>query len=111
LPVVPHARIHSFISMKKIDAPNLSDDVPSILPELDAVGDQLPVEPVSIVTEKNVVDFFQYMLRRIRQYSESLFPGILRATIIEFIAFQQNNPRQSATKLTTLSIACGEGTS
>ncbi len=52
--LVPHARINSFCSLKKIDAPNLPDDVPSILPEMDAVVDQLPV---SIVTEKNVADF------------------------------------------------------
>jgi hypothetical protein len=46
--------------LKKIDAPNLPDDVPSILQELDGVVDHLPVEPVSIVTEKNVADFIQY---------------------------------------------------
>ena len=39
--LVPHARITSFFSLKKIDAPNLPDDVPSILPELDAVVDHL----------------------------------------------------------------------
>jgi hypothetical protein len=71
--LVPHARINSFFSLKKIDAPNLPDDVPSILPELDAVVDQLPVEPVSIVTEKNTIDFIQYMLRRNRQYIEDSF--------------------------------------
>jgi hypothetical protein len=58
--LVPHARTTSFFSLKKIDGPNLPDDVPSILPELDAVVDQLLVEPVSIVTEKNVADFIQY---------------------------------------------------
>ncbi len=56
--LVPHARINSFSSLKKIDAPNLPDDVPSILPELDAVVDQLPVEPVSIASEKNVKILF-----------------------------------------------------
>jgi hypothetical protein len=38
-PLVPHARINSFFNLKKIDAPNLPDDVPSILSELDAVVD------------------------------------------------------------------------
>jgi hypothetical protein len=109
--LVPHSRINYFFSLKKIDAANLPDVVPSFLPELDAVVDQLPVEPVCFVTEKNVADFIQYMMRRNRQYSDRFFPGMLRAAIIQFMAFQQNNLRQAATKLTTLSIACGEGTS
>ena len=56
--LVPHARINYFFSLKKIDAPNLPDDVPSFLSELDAVVDQLPVEPISIVSEKNVKILF-----------------------------------------------------
>ncbi len=55
--LVPHARITSFFSLKKIDAPNLPDDVPSILPELDALVDHHPVELVSIVTEKECCGF------------------------------------------------------
>ena len=78
--LVPHARINYFFSLKKIDAPNLPDDVPSILPELDAVVDQLPVEPVSIVTEKNVIDFIQYMLRRNRRYIEDSFQACCGGT-------------------------------
>ncbi len=58
MPLVPHARINSFFSLKKIDASNLPDDVPPLLPELDAVVDQLSVEPVIIVPEKNVPYFF-----------------------------------------------------
>ncbi len=73
--------------------------------------EQIPVEPVSIVTEKSFADFIQYMLRRIRQTSESFFFGILRAAIIQFMTLQMNNIRHSGTKLTTLSIPCGDDTS
>jgi hypothetical protein len=72
---------------------------------------EVSVEPVSIVTEKNVADFIQYMLRHNRQYSEKFFSGILRAAIIQFMAFQGNNIRHSAAILTTFSIAqaCCDG--
>jgi hypothetical protein len=59
--LVPQARITSFF--KKSEVLQLPDDVPSILPEVtDDTHEQVPLESATIVTEKNISSFIQYML-------------------------------------------------
>jgi len=100
--LIPLRKITSFFSKKDVLA--LPEDAPLSLP----AEPEIPVnsEPVSIVTVENLAEFIKFMLSR---SNASLFtPVLMRRVILQYLAFHHNNVRHTATKLATLSVACGD---